>query len=96
MDRIFPKGIIAFAPKPGEPDFKLCTLAVTIDDLVDWLSTDGEPHLSEYRGKSQIKLQITRTKAGGVSVFVDTYKKDQQQQQNTNTDGAAPDGDLPW
>lgn len=94
MERIFPKGLIAFAKTEKEPDWKVGTLCITIDDLVDWVATEGQQYLSEYRGKAQLKLQITHTKEGRLSIFVDTYKKDNGPQPGVQSSDATDD--LPW
>lgn len=71
---IYPEGVRSFPPNEKAPSFIKGTLVITIDEFNDWLKKNKEL-LSEYKGKSQIRLTVVDNKKGGVSLQVDTYKK---------------------
>lgn len=73
-EKIYPKGITAFAPRNGAPDFVLGTVIITIDDLTQWID-DNKQYLSDYNGKQQLRLNLTKSRDGRPSLAVDTYKK---------------------
>ena len=69
---IYPEGVAVFSPK-NAPDFVVGDLVITPNDLVAWLKANPE-HLSEYKEKKQLRLQIKKgTK--GLYVSVNNYKK---------------------
>lgn len=91
---IYPEGIRTFAKSDKAPEFVLGTIVITLNDLVKF----GKEHpelLTEYNGQKQLKLQCLKRKDGkGITLTVDTFKPQQQAQQqvnnNTNVD------DLPF
>lgn len=75
-EKIFAKGLRVFEPKETAPEFVLGTIVLTPEDLKDWLTGEGNQYLSEYQGKKQIRLNVTKNKTGrGLTISVDTWKK---------------------
>lgn len=76
--KIYPKGVMVFAPHEKAPKFVKGTIMITLPDLKEWLAGEGKDYIGEYKGKPQLKLQILEFN-GKLSVQVDTYglkKKD--------------------
>jgi hypothetical protein len=78
-DRTYIRGIISFEKNAKAPDFVLGNGVINIDDLTDWIATEGKEHITDYKGKRQIKIQFLMSKDNRVSIIVDTYKKDDGQ-----------------
>ena len=74
MEKVYPKGIQVFPKNEKAPEWVHETIIITPELLTEWCNGDGEKHLTEYKGKKQIKLQIT-VYNGKPSISVDTYKK---------------------
>ena len=73
---IFPKGITCFKKSDTAPDFVIGTMIISIDEFADWLASNQE-HITDYKGKKQIKLKMTYTRdEHRPSVSVDTYKSE--------------------
>jgi hypothetical protein len=72
--KVYPKGMITFAKSEKAPDWVLGTLVVTPQVLLDWCNSEGKEYLTDYKGSSQIKLQVTKGKDGKLQIAVDTYK----------------------
>jgi len=72
--KIYPKGIQIFPKNEKAPDFVGDTVIITPDVLNYWCSNEGKQHMTDYKGKLQIKLQITYYE-GKPQISVDTYKK---------------------
>ena len=92
-DKVFPKGVFAFPPRQGAPDFVVGSLVVTLEDFKAFVNGDGKQYLSDYNGKKQLRLQLTKTRDGKLSVSVDTYKKDEQAPANKHVQNNAADDD---
>lgn len=92
-EKVYPNGISCFAPRSGAPDFVLGSVIITIDDFKEWINAN-QSLLTEYNGKKQIRLQLTKSRDGRPSLSVDTWKPDQ----TTRTDAALPKKteDLPF
>ena len=86
-DKIFPKGITAFAPRDNAPDFVLGTVIITPEDFITWMKENSQ-YLSDYNGKAQLRLNLTKSKDGRPSMAVDTWKP--------NNEPAAEAEDLPF
>jgi len=76
-DKIFPKGIMAFAPHSNAPAFIKASVVINVKELQDWLNgAAGQNVITEHpKYGDQIKLQITEGREGKYSIQVDTYKK---------------------
>ena len=72
-EKIKPEGIFAFPKKTNSPEFVLGTAVIDIEKFQDWIE-NHQGYLTEYQGKSQLKLQILRSKEGSVYFQVDTWK----------------------
>lgn len=71
------KGIITFNPHERAPQFVLGTIAISLNQLNEWVKGDGKEYITDYKGEPQLKLQVTSLKEGrGIIVSVDTYRKD--------------------
>lgn len=90
-DKVFAKGIRTFAKHNSAPDFVLGELVITPNELFTWLKGEGAQYLTEYKETKQLKLQVTKSRDGGLMLAVNTYKKDGQSQapqtQADETDG---------
>lgn len=78
MDKKFPPGIRCFPKHQNAPDFVLCSLVITLDDLISGLKADPSI-LTEYNGKKQLKVQLLNSQAGAPYAVIDTYKKGEPQ-----------------
>lgn len=81
-------GVRIFDKHPNAPDFVICSLVLTPDDIAEWVSNNPD-FVSEYKGKTQVRLQIKRSKDGKVYAEIDSYKKSEK----TFTE---PKDDLPF
>jgi len=73
-DKVFVKGIRSFKPNEKAPDFVLGTVIITPNELLTWLRGEGEKYLTEYKETKQLKLQVTKSRAGDLMFTVDTFK----------------------
>ena len=71
-EKIYPKGIISFAPREGAPSFVVSTIKISVDELIEWLNENKESLSTDYKGKKQITLNQT-VFDGKISLSVDTY-----------------------
>ena len=85
-NRIYVPGFRTFAKNEKAPEFILGNLVVSIDEFNDWVKGEGSQYLTEYNGKTQLRLTVLTAKDGRVNFQVDTYK------QNGNTVPATPEG----
>lgn len=90
-DKIFLDGLRFWKKRDNAPDFVQGSLVLTLDDLNAWAKANPQ-YLSDYQGKQQIRLQITKGKEGGLVFAVDTWKPDGAAKV-TNT---LPGTDLPF
>lgn len=79
-DKVFAKGIRTFAKKDSQPDFVLGELVITPNELFTWLKGEGAQYLTEYKDVKQLKLQVTKSRDGGLMLAVNTYKPQSQSQ----------------
>ena len=87
-DKVFAKGIRTFAKKDSQPDFVLGELVITPNELIAWLKGDGAQYLTEYKDVKQLKLQVTKSRDGGLMLAVNTYKpQSQAPQSQAESDG---------
>ena len=73
-DKVFAKGIRTFAKHNSAPDFVLGELVITPNELFAWLKGEGAQYLTEYKETKQLKLQVTKSRDGGLMLAVNTYK----------------------
>lgn len=83
-EKIYVEGFRGFKPNEKAPDFVLGTLIVTPKEFIDFLNNKCSKHFTEYNGKQQIKFQVLRSKDGGLTFVVDTYKQEQKQEPEFN------------
>lgn len=74
-EKIHPKGIRTFNKHEKAPDFVLGTMVITLNELIAFCKENADL-LSEYKGEKQLKLQILKSKDGGLKAVVDTYKSE--------------------
>lgn len=87
-DKVFAKGIRTFAKHNSAPDFVLGELVITPNELFTWLKGDGAQYLTEYKDVKQLKLQVTKSRDGGLMLAVNTYKpQSQAPQSQAESDG---------
>ena len=77
-DKVFAKGIRTSAKKDSQPDFVLGELVITPNELFTWLKGEGAQYLTEYKETKQLKLQVTKSRDGGLMLAVNTYKPQSQ------------------
>ncbi len=69
------KGVFTFNPKDNAPNFVLGTIVITLEDFLEFVKGEGREYVTDYKGKRQIKLNVTSMKEGrGILVAVDTWK----------------------
>jgi len=73
---VWADGIRTFEKKSGQPDFVLGDMIIEPDALIAWCDANPDK-LTDYKGKRQLKLNLTRAKdnANRVNVSVNTYRK---------------------
>jgi hypothetical protein len=72
---IFLNGIRTFPRNEKQPETLISSGVVSIDELKSFLdSPEAKNHYTQYNGANQLKFGIWRTKSGGVSLIVDTWK----------------------
>jgi len=72
---IFLNGIRTFPRNEKQPETLISSGVVSIDELKAFLdSPEAKNHYTQYNGANQLKFGIWRTKIGGVSLIVDTWK----------------------
>lgn len=67
------KGIRFFAKKDNQPDFVLASGVITPAE-VEQFCKDNAEHLSEYNGQKQFRIQLLKSRDGGLYIAVDTWK----------------------
>lgn len=75
MSTTFAEGFRSFDRKDGQPDFILGEILITPEDLLNWAKKNPEL-TSDYKGKTQVKFQIKKSKEGKVYVELNTWKPD--------------------
>lgn len=94
-DKVFAKGIRTFAKHNSAPDFVLGELVITPNELFTRLKGEGAQYLTEYKETKQLKLQVTKSRDGGLMLAVNTYKPNQSSSPQPNQQ--QPDeSDLPF
>jgi hypothetical protein len=76
-EKIFCDGVRAFPPHEKAPSWVKGSIVITLNQLVKFCKEHPEL-LTEYNGEKQIKLQLQESKKGGLSLVVDTYKKEEK------------------
>lgn len=89
--RIYPKGIIAFAPRDKAPSFVKGSIVITVDQLTEWIE-ENKQYQSDYKGYKQIRLDISEFD-GKLSLSVNTFGLDLP---NQTEQPAEPTDDLPF
>ena len=95
-DKVFAKGIRTFAKKDSQPDFVLGELVITPNELFTWLKGEGAQYLTEYKETKQLKLQVTKSRDGGLMLAVNTYKPQAQPQAQSQAQSQAESDGLPF
>lgn len=72
--KIYPKGIMVFTPSEAQKKFKTASICITLADFKEWVNGEGSEYLTEYKGKKQLKLDISTRQDGMLQVTVDLYK----------------------
>ena len=96
--KVYPKGMIGFAPHANAPDWALGDLTISLDEFWTWLKNNPE-YVTNYKGSKQLKLQVTRGKENRLSVSVNTWKpKEEKSMTEKHFDANPPDNsdDLPF
>jgi len=91
---IYAKGLRAFNKHEKSPDFVVGTVVVSIDEFTQFIK-DNEKYQTEYNGKKQLKLEVTKNRDGVLVYSINTYKKDAQPQSQAPQTQAESDG-LPF
>lgn len=78
MATVFPKGVRFFEPHEKAPKFIKGSIMITLNELVQFCKENPEL-LTEYNGQKQLKLQLLEKKQGGLTLSVDTWKKENKE-----------------
>lgn len=71
--KIFPKGIIAFAPTPTAPDWVLGEVIINLVEFNEWIKEHPQL-ITAYKNQLQLRLSLTRGKENRPSFHVNTFK----------------------
>lgn len=72
-EKVLPKGIRFFDRNEKAPDFVLGSMVITLNELVQF-GKDNPDLLSDYQGQKQLKLELLKSKKGGIYAVVNDYK----------------------
>lgn len=72
-EKIFMDGLRFWKKRDTAPEFVLGTLVITPADLAAWVAANPQ-YLTEYEGKKQVKIQVTKGQEGKLVFAVDTWK----------------------
>jgi hypothetical protein len=90
---MYVNGIRTFAPREGAPENLLANAVFTLKELTDFLkSKEVQEFYTEYKGEKQVKVSIWKSRNGGLSFILDTYKQPDVKMQPDQED----DSDLPF
>lgn len=76
-DKIYVKGLRGFKPHDKSPDFVLGSVILTIEELREFFN-EQKAEVAEYNGKHQLKADVLRSKDGGLTFQLNTYKKKEE------------------
>ncbi|MCF3107281.1 hypothetical protein LL912_00680 [Niabella sp. CC-SYL272] len=76
-EKIFVGGFRGFAKNDKAPDWVIGDALITIDEFKAFINSNQQ-YLTEYNGKKQLKIQVTRAQNGSLSFTVNTYQKQDQ------------------
>ncbi len=95
--KVYPKGIHTFAKRENAPSFVLGDLNIMVDELLAFCDENPE-YLTEYKGKRQLKCQMTTNDEGRVVISVNTYGLTSGANQASKQSPAKqePESDLPF
>ena len=85
MSNVYPKGFRFFKPRENAPSFVKGDLVINLKEFSEFVnSAETKQYLSEYKGASQLKLQL---KDGDNDFYlqVDTYKPQAKQEAQAET-----------
>lgn len=74
QEKIYPKGLMVFKPNQNAPIFVKASVVITPSELLKFIDANSSL-LSEYKGNSQLRLQLLENEKG-LYFVVDTYKKE--------------------
>ncbi len=94
------KGVTIFPPSPNAPDFVLGQGFITPKVLLDFIKENPHILTSEYDGKKQIPIQLTKNDNGGVSLKFNDFTPQRQEVKSESIPVRAEqdmaDDDLPF
>ena len=74
QDKVYPKGLMAFAPHANAPQWVKGSIVITPEELVKWMEENPNHLRNSEKYGMQLKLQLTENN-GKLSLSVDTYQK---------------------
>lgn len=83
-------GMVTFKPSEKAPDFVLGTIAVSINDFLQFCK-DNPEYLTEYKGTKQLRITVTNGQYG-LGLNVDTWKPSGQSQSEESKEEEKPSG----
>lgn len=90
---IYVDGIRTFAPREGSPENLIANMVITPKQLLDFLkSKEAQEHYTEYKGEKQVRVSVWKSRNGGLSFILDTYKPADAKMQPDQEE----DSDLPF
>jgi hypothetical protein len=75
-EKIYVQGFRTFAKSENAPAFVLGTLIIDVADFKEFVN-NNQHLLTEYNGKKQLKINMTKSDKGQVIFKIDTYQKEQ-------------------
>lgn len=79
----YAEGFRFFEKKDNQPDFVLGAIVINPDQLRQW-AINNPDLTSEYKGETQVKFQVKKSKAGKVFIELDTWKPQEKSVTESN------------
>ena len=73
-EKVYPKGIVTFAPRSSDPAYLLATIIISPQKLVDWLNENPDYLTDSEKYGQQLKLVVKKGKENNVYCEVDAFK----------------------
>lgn len=95
-DKVFVEGLRTFKKNDNAPDFVLGDIIIEPNTLFAWLKGEGKQYLTTYKETKQLRLQVTRSRDGGLTVAVNTFVPSQQTDKQKPSNNFDDGGNLPF
>tara|TARA_R110000803_G_scaffold106279_1_gene174380 strand:+ start:296 stop:586 length:291 start_codon:yes stop_codon:yes gene_type:complete len=91
-EKIYPNGLVIFAPREGAPDFVKGSMIITPKIFLEWAKTMTE-HFREYENNKQLSFDLLDGNKGLYAVL-NTYKPNPSSAKSVVTE--SKEDDLPF